>query len=171
MRSARASTMFPLCSRSFLSAIVRLISISFLHNEVHILLVEFDMLEFLFFLLFLCCFFGFLICHYFRNISNTLSRYFHLIHMIELFSFFFFFFFLVEENGMTWLWSLKTTTIFVHGPYFDPMTPFVRGIKVTEPDLNSPWEHPRSGSGCTSATFGVSYMQYIQLGSLGRLYM
>ena len=24
---------------------------------------------------------------------------------------------------MTWLWSLKTTTIFVHGPYFDPMTP------------------------------------------------
>ena len=37
--------------------------------------------------------------------------------------FFFFFFFLVEENGVTWLWSLKTTTIFVHGPYFDPMTP------------------------------------------------
>ena len=27
----------------------------------------------------------------------------------------------------------------------------VRGIKVTEPDLNSPWEHPRSGSYSTPA--------------------
>ena len=39
----------------------------------------------------------------------------------------------------------------VHGPYFDPMTPPLGVIKVTEPDLNSPWEHPRSGSYRTPA--------------------
>ena len=141
----------------------------FIHNEVHILLVEFDFLEFLFFLLFLCCFFGFLICHYFRNISNTLSRYFHLIHMIELFSFYLFFF-----SGGKWhdlAMVTKNHQNICSWPLFRPHDSLVRGIKVTERDLNSPWEHPRSGSGCTRATFGVLYMQYIQLGSLGRLCM
>ena len=57
----------------------------------------------------------------------------------------------------------------VHGPYFDPMTPppLPRGkCHVTEPDLNSPWEHPRSGSYSTPAPFWHLYMQYTQLGSL-----
>ena len=42
---------------------------------------------------------------------------------IYVYKYTYFFFFSVEENGVTWLWSLKTTTIFVYGPYFDPMTP------------------------------------------------
>ena len=65
-----------------------------------------------------------------------------------------------------------------------PSSPFRGSCHVTEPDLNSPWEGLRSGSYCTPASlgsqvgfllysrfFGVSYMQYIQLGSLWRLYM
>ena len=51
-------------------------------------------------------------------------------------------------------------------------SPLRRGRShVTETDLNSPWEDPRSGFCCTPAFFWHSYMQYINLGSLGHLYM
>ena len=66
----------------------------------------------------------------------------------------------------------------------DTPSPLPRGRShVTEPDLYSPWEGPKSGSYCTHALgslvgfllysrfFLRSHMQYIQLGSLGRLYM
>ena len=51
-------------------------------------------------------------------------------------------------------------------PLFRPHDAPVRGIEVTEPDLNSPWEHPRSGSYSTPTPFWCLYMQYTQLGSL-----
>ena len=65
-------------------------------------------------------------------------------------------FFCEEEKYMTWWKSLKPPHLF-QGPYFDPMTPPVpfRGVGVTELDLNSPWEGPRSGFYCTPASFDV----------------
>ena len=70
---------------------------------------------------------------------------------------------------MTWLESLKTST-FLLRPLFQPhgaISPLPWGRShITEPDLNSPWEHPRSGSYSTPASFWHLYMQYTQLGSL-----
>ena len=65
--------------------------------------------------------------------------------------FFYFIFFSVEENGVTWLWSLKNHHYICLRPLFRPHDSPVRGIKVTELDLNSPWELPRSGSYSTPA--------------------
>ena len=84
---------------------------------------------------------------------------------------------------MTWLWSLKTTTIFVHGPYFDPMTPPLGVLSHRAgPQLTlgasqvgflqySRFRVPGRVPAVLALLFGFSYMQYIQLGSLGRLYM
>ena len=70
---------------------------------------------------------------------------------------------------MTWLESLKTST-FLLRPLFRPHdapSPLPRGRSyVTELDLNSPWERPRSGSYSTLASFWRLYMQYTQLDSL-----
>ena len=66
--------------------------------------------------------------------------------------FFFFFFFLF--SGGKWR-DLAMVTKNHHyiclWPLFRPHDSPVRGIKVTEPDLNSPWELPRSGSYSTPA--------------------
>ena len=85
---------------------------------------------------------------------------------------------------MTWLWSLKNTTIFVHGPYFDPMTPPLGVLKSQSrtsthlgsfpgrvPTVLPRFRVPSRVPAVLALLFGVSYMQYIQLGSLGRLYM
>ena len=72
---------------------------------------------------------------------------------------------------MTWLWSLKTTTVFVHGPYFDPMTPPLGVLKSQSRTSTHLGSFPGRVPTVLALLFGVSYMQYIQLGSLGRLYM
>ena len=92
---------------------------------------------------------------------------------------FFFFFFFMEEKCMTWLESLKTST-FLCRPLFRPHdSPWVGVLKSqnrTSTHLGSvpgrvPTVLPLRVPGRVRSFFGVSYMQYIQLGSLGRLYM
>ena len=96
-----------------------------------------------------------------------------------------FFFFFWDGGKYAWLGkSHKKLPHLFQGFYFD-LIPFPRvSCHVTEPDLNSPLEGPRSafllysrfigsqvGFLLYSRFFGVSYMQYIQLGSHWRLYM
>ena len=64
-----------------------------------------------------------LICMYILCYDYFIWMNLEMLHSVVTVFYSSIYFFLVEENGVTWLWSLKTTTVFVHGAYFDPMTP------------------------------------------------
>ena len=71
--------------------------------------------------------------------------------LILLWLLFFFFFFFSGGKWRDLAMVTKNHHYICLWPLFRPHDSPVRGIKVTEPDLNSPWELPRSGSYSTPA--------------------